>query len=479
VLKQSLHGLARRFPGLAALARPVARPLIAIATRDNVAFVRSKARQRFRLVRRLLESWGSAARLHEAARAEGAIGIGAKATGRRIIMLLVSDIWVDPRVEREARALAAAGYAVDVICPDTAQPRGSRKPPDWGPGVTIELIRPGAAEFLGERPGFIGGEMFDAAMRAAGRGQPLAFHGHDLNTCYAALAAARVTGAHFIADFHEWTSENVHWDGASEAWTPYEGEWKAELQALEARIMAEASAVVTVSEAIVEALAQELGQGRRATLVRNIPLLAATPTQDYPPLKQQLGLPEDSFVLLWQGGTGPTRLIEPIIEALAFAPRCTLVIRGPSLDLFGPGYRAIAQRIGADDRLVLRGSVPSRDVVAAARGADAGIWTLPALCRNFTYALPNKIFEYIASGLPTLVADYPEAGRIVERHGVGGAFDPYSPQSIATAINRLIDDPALCEQLRRNTVAALSDLDAEAEWLKLVHLYDELPRAQA
>lgn len=479
MLKQFLHGLARRFPQLATLARPVARPLIAIATRDNVAWVRSNARQRFRLARRLLESRGSAARLHQAARTQDAIGIGARATGRRIIMLLVSNIWVDPRVEREARALAAAGYAVEVICPDTAQPRGSRKPPDWGPGVAIELIRPGAAEFVGERPGFIGGEMFDAAMRAARRGQPLAFHGHDLNTSYAALAAARVTGAHFIADFHEWTSENVHWDSTSEAWTPYAGEWKAELQALEARIMTEASAVVTVSQSIVEALAQELGQGRRATLVRNIPLLAATPTREYPPLKQQFGLPDDSFVLLYQGGTGPARLLEPIIEALAHAPRCILVLRGPSLDQFGEEYRAIARRIGADDRLILGQPVPSRDVVAAAKGADAGIYSVVGVCRNFTHALPNKVFEYMASGLPALVVNYPEVSRMVEQYGIGLSFDPHDPVSIAAAINRLIDDPALCEQLRRNTVAALSDLDAEAEWQKLVHLYDELPRAQA
>jgi glycosyltransferase involved in cell wall biosynthesis len=323
------------------------------------------------------------------------------------------------------------------------------------------------------------GELFDAAMRAARRGQPLAFHGHDLNTCYAALAAARTTGAHFIADFHEWTSENVHWNAAAQAWTPYPDEWKAELKALETRIMSEASAVVTVSDAIVDALARELGQGRRATLVRNIPSLTATPTQDYPPLKQQLGLPENRFVLLWQGGTGPTRLIEPIIEALAFAPGCTLVIRGPSLDLFGPAYRAIADRVGAGDRLILKESVPSRDVVAAGRGADAGIWTLPALCRNFTYALPNKIFEYMAAGLPTLAADYPEARRVVQGNEIGDLFDPYSPQSIALAINRLIDDPALCERLRRNTVTALSSLDAESEWCRLVNLYDELPRALA
>jgi alpha-maltose-1-phosphate synthase len=216
--------------------------------------------------------------------------------------------------------------------------------------------------------------------------------------------------------------------------------------------------------------------GRRPVVIRNIPSLNAIPTKDYPPLKQQLGLPESSFVVLWQGGTGPTRMIEPIIEALAFAPRCIFVVRGPSLQYFGEGYRALAKDMGVEDRLMLVDPVPSGDVVAAARGADAGIWTLPELCRNFTFALPNKIFEYIASGLPLLAAHYPEAKRLLTEHDVGLTFDPYDPKSIAAAINRLIDDPALAERFRNNASTALRQLDADAEWRKLVTLYDSLPR---
>ena len=152
------------------------------------------------------------------------------------------------------------------------------------------------------------------------------------------------------------------------------------------------------------------------------------------------------------------------------------VVRGPSLHLFGDKYRAIARRLGAEDRLVLTEPVPSRDVVAAARGADAGIWTLPALCRNFTYALPNKIFEYIASGLPVLAAHYPEAKRLLADHDIGLTFDPYDPRSIAATINQLIDDPALAQRFSANTASALQRLDADAEWQKLVAVYNDLPR---
>ena len=384
--------------------------------------------------------------------------VGRHAQGRQVVMMVVSDLRIDPRVEREARSLAAAGYIVEVICPQTY--------------VTIHFLHWSAASFMNDRPGYLADQIYQAALQF----KPLAFHSHDLSTAYAGLAAARVTGANLVVDFHEWFSENVHWDASVSKWLPYPDGWKQELQKLETRCLTEASATITVCDSIADAMVEELG-GRRPIIVRNIPNLNAVPTKTYPSLKAQLGLPESAFVLLWQGGTGPTRLIEPIIQALEFAPRCTFVIRGPSLDLFGKDYMELARKHGVKDRLILEGPVPSRDVTAAARGADAGIWTLPELCRNFTYALPNKLFEYIATGLPLLAANYPEARRLVTTHDVGLTFEPYDPQSIAAAINRLVYEPDLRARFQANTSVALTQLNADREWQKLVELYDHLPRS--
>ena len=180
------------------------------------------------------------------------------------------------------------------------------------------------------------------------------------------------------------------------------------------------------------------------------------------------------MVVLWQGGTGPTRLLEPVIEALAHYDRFTLVIRGPSLDMFGDEYRALATRLNCSDRLILSPPVPSDDVVAAANGADCGVWTLPNLCKNFSYALPNKVFEYMFSGVPILAADYPEVRRLVNGHQIGVLFDPYDPQSIAAGIRRLNEESGLADGIRRRIPAAAADYDPDREWGKLVTLYTTL-----
>lgn len=474
-----LGTLARRFPAAAAFAKPLLLPLV-----HHLLRLRSSAQTNlpglahapFRVPTPDREGEEANAYLAAMIGSDGNLGIGAKADGRDVLMLVVSDLRIDPRVRREAMALAEAGYRVTVVCPSPFA--DTQMPPviDWGKGVDICYVSVACGNYVGVRPGFEGGALFDVIAREFADRSFLAVHAHDLNTAYVALAFARLKGAHLVADFHEWTSENVHWDDIAKSWLPYPQDWKEKLQALEQRIMRQASAVITVCDSIADAIAEELGNGRRLHVIRNIPPLSALTTKNYLSLKEQLGLTREQFLLLWQGGTGPTRLIEPIIAALEFAPACVFAIRGPSLDLFGEGYRAIAGKAGAGDRLILLDPVMSRDVVAAARGADAGIWTLPRLCRNFTYALPNKIFEYTASNLALLVADYPEARRMVETHGIGLTFDPYDPRSIGAAINRLINEPGLAAGFRANTQAALKSLDAEREWQKLVAIYDALPR---
>lgn len=395
--------------------------------------------------------------------------VGQRPVGSDIVMLTISNLLIDPRIEREARTLAAAGHSVTVIAPN---PMPGEEDPDldWGDGIQVDWVDPSAVTFAGEWPGFLGKALYNAAIGYT----PFAFHAHDLFTAFVGLSAAKKTGAHLVCDFHEWGSENVKWQASHQAWLPYPAVWKIPLIWLEKICFRNASEVVTVSDSIADAMACELGKGRRPVVVRNIPALALRPTVEYPPLREQLNIADGQFVVLWQGGTGPTRLIEPVIEALQYVPDCTLVIRGPSLDEYGPDYRKLAEKVGASERLVLERPVPSRDVVAAARGADAGIWTLPDLCRNFRLALPNKIFEYLAAGVPILVADYPEARKVALDLGVGATFDPYNPRAIAASIKSLMQNRKLRDQMAQATKPALSAVHANNEWDKIAEIYSEL-----
>lgn len=469
--RKILRLLAKRFPAAAALARPLVARLLSVNAPQMMPVVLEP------LVPTPMRGKAEAdAHLIAIGEANAVPGIGAHAVGCEVLMLVVSDLRIDPRVRREAQALAAGGYRVTVVCPS---PFIDTQPPpevDWGERIEILYVGGACGSYVGEHPGFVGGMLFDVLARVLADRSFLAIHAHDLNTAYVALAFARRSGAHLVVDFHEWTSENVHWNDDAKAWQPYPADWKGELQVLERRVMREATAVITVSPSIANAIAEELGNGRRPTLIRNIPDLTSAPATSYASLRETLRVRDDQFLILYQGGIGPTRRIEPVISALKHAPQCVLVIRGPRMDFYEEGYRRTAETAGVSDRLHLLDAVPSSDVVAAVHGADAGLYTVVGVCRNYELALPNKVYEYIAGGLPVLVSAYPEVERFVEDAGVGLTFDPEEPNSIAAAMNQLAGDSALANRFRANAARALASVDGEREWLKLVALYGELPR---
>ena len=117
-----------------------------------------------------------------------------------IVMLVVSDLRIDPRVLRSATALAKAGYRITVICPDLSTPPLSEQPLDWGPGIEFRPLPWRAASFVMHFPWLFGDLMHDAASAE----RPFAFHCHDLTTAVVGLSAARRVGAYCICDFHEW-----------------------------------------------------------------------------------------------------------------------------------------------------------------------------------------------------------------------------------------------------------------------------------
>lgn len=405
-------------------------------------------------------------------------GAGHRASGRlkrHVVMLVVSDVRVDPRVQKAAVAAAARGFRVTVVAPSHALAMPAPRTPDWGPGIEFAFPPIRSWALLNHHyPWLVDRDLLAFARRY----RNVVFHGHDLNTAFMSLQLARETGSACIADFHEWFSENVEWSTRANAYVRNRWLKRTVMRRAERLCLLHADAVITVCDSIARELQQMQPRADGIHVVRNIP--DTRPDGGSPlagTLRAQAGASAGDFLLLWQGGVGPSRLLEPVIESLAHAPGVMLAIRGPGLDdgsAIRAHYEQVAHAVGVLDRLRLLPPVPSRDVVAAATGADAGVWTLPNLSKNFYYALPNKIFEYLAAGLPVIVADFPEAAGLVRRYDVGLAFDPYSPRSIAAAILRLKDDPSARRRMADNTGPALADMDAAREWARVADLYEAL-----
>lgn len=120
------------------------------------------------------------------------------------------------------------------------------------------------------------------------------------------------------------------------------------------------------------------------------------------------------------------------------------------------------------------GKVSREGVVPFLTSAKAGLVTfLPA--NNHINAQPNKLFEYMAAGIPVIASDFPLWRKLIEKYDCGYLVDPESPESIAEAIKQVRDNPAAAATKGMNGKQAIqSELNWEVESKRLVDLYKRL-----
>ena len=94
---------------------------------------------------------------------------------------------------------------------------------------------------------------------------------------------------------------------------------------------------------------------------------------------------------------------------------------------------------------------------------------------NHLEAMPTKVFEYMAAGLPVIASDLPALREIVEGSGAGICVDPRDSREVAQAINFLLENPEQRRVLGRcgqQAVAERYNWASQAE--ALTGLYREL-----
>ena len=112
--------------------------------------------------------------------------------------------------------------------------------------------------------------------------------------------------------------------------------------------------------------------------------------------------------------------------------------------------------------------------MAIMAAAEIGVVTfLPT--PNHVDAQPNKMFEYMAAGLPIVASNFALWQRIVAENRCGICVDPASPVDIARGVEALLNDPVKCRAMGR---AGREAIEKRCHWLqegeKLVQLYREL-----
>ncbi len=136
------------------------------------------------------------------------------------------------------------------------------------------------------------------------------------------------------------------------------------------------------------------------------------------------------FVGILIGDRGVARAIEAMPSILRSAPDAVLVVVGDGPER--PHLEEIVRRLGLQDEVRLLGWREHSTLPQYYLHAHAGL--LPFLDGSHVrITLANKLFDYMAAGLPVIASDLPPMRRIVEECGSGVLAAPGDPEALAEA----------------------------------------------
>ena len=132
-------------------------------------------------------------------------------------------------------------------------------------------------------------------------------------------------------------------------------------------------------------------------------------------------------VVLYLGGLMAGRGLGELVDAIGLVPEVQLVLLGAGAE----EGRLLARARDAGASVHVLSPVAPELVEAYAASADVGVSPIVPSCLNYRYSLPNKLFQYMAAGIPVVASDFRQVRDVVEGSGCGVVVDTNRPGAIA------------------------------------------------
>ena len=278
--------------------------------------------------------------------------------------------------------------------------------------------------------------------------RPDLVHCNDYNTMWIGVAA-KALGSRVVYDAHEmWPDRNLR---------PEPRPWLMLCEALFVRI---ADQTITTSPGYAEAMAKRY-RIDPPVLVRNVPEVGFNGASP--------GVPEEN-VVVYYGAVTRGRGLETAIAALDELPAVRLRIVGPDAWGYRHGLESFAERAGVRERVEFHPPVAPADGGSVLSAAAVGLALIEPVCASYRLTLPNKLFEYVAAGVPILASDLPVIARFVGDHDVGLAVSPASSSEVAAGLARMLE-PEANQAFRAAAARAAKAISWETESQKLAQAY--------
>lgn len=215
----------------------------------------------------------------------------------------------------------------------------------------------------------------------------------------------------------------------------------------------------TVNHFIAEEFSKRYGV--QYTVVRNLPLLTALPTETHRTEKW----------ILYQGSVNEGRCFETLIPAMKNV-NAKLVICGK-----GNFYEQAVQLVKQyqlESKITFHGYLPPEELSRFTPLAYIGLTLFEPEGLNQYHSLANRFFDYAMAGIPQVCVNYPEYAAINDTYNIAYMVNDTETATIAAALNNLLCDDVLYKQLTQNCLEIRSILNWENEQQILLDFYKTL-----
>ncbi len=186
-------------------------------------------------------------------------------------------------------------------------------------------------------------------------------------------------------------------------------------------------------------------------------------------VRARLKIPADRPVALLVGRIVAHKGIEHFIEASRYLPGVQFLIAGEGTHL--ETMERLAHRLGVADRVRFLGRVSQENLPKVYAACD--LFVLPSVSRLEAFGI--VALEAMATGKAVVVADIPGVREVIEDGREGLLTDPVNPQDLAEKVRRLVEDPALRQEMgRRGREKVLASFTTEAVADQVLKVYADV-----
>jgi glycosyltransferase involved in cell wall biosynthesis len=203
--------------------------------------------------------------------------------------------------------------------------------------------------------------------------------------------------------------------------------------------------------------------GVEYNVIRNIALLN----------EHELPPKSETPFFIYQGAINEGRSFETLIPAMK-------KVNTP-LYVYGEGNyfkqtQKLIQEYHLSEKVQLMGKLKPEALRQVTLQAYAGITLFENNGKSNYLSLANRFFDYIQAGIPQLCVNYPAYKEINDKYDVALLIDDLSSETISKALNLLVTDHVLYNELKQNCALARKKLNWQAEEKKLISIYRSIEK---